>query len=412
MELDWKKIGIILLFIVAIALFGFFLYYFFFRSFFVPPTNANINTNANANGRLPLTVNINGKIYTVDANGQLPTTENVNGKTPATTLEPTTAPTNETELVSKDNAYFVSSSQNGELVYYDPKTGKFYRLSLDGKISEFSDKIFYNVKNVSWSNNLEKAVLEYPDGSNIVYDFKNKKQLTLPNHWEDFSFSPNDEKLVFKSLALDPENRFLAVANYDGSQSKTLERIGGVEDKFDSNWSPNNQMVATFTQGKDANRSEVYFIGLNNENFKLMIVEGRGFQGKWSPDGQRILYSVYSSDNDYKPELWISEATPGAIGENRLKLDLTTWANKCAFSGNDRLFCAVPINPPAGVGLDPEVANEVNDQIYEIDLRTGSKKIIANPDGYHSIGQLIISTDTHSLFFTDNNTKKIYKVKI
>jgi len=36
-NLDWKKIGLIAMFLGAIALFGFFLYYFFIGPLFFPP---------------------------------------------------------------------------------------------------------------------------------------------------------------------------------------------------------------------------------------------------------------------------------------------------------------------------------------------------------------------------------------
>src|SRR3989338_6572516 len=71
MNLDWKKLGIIALFFGAVFLFGFFLYYFFFRPFFAPigPVVTNVNQPA---GQLPATININGRLYAVNANLGLP----------------------------------------------------------------------------------------------------------------------------------------------------------------------------------------------------------------------------------------------------------------------------------------------------------------------------------------------------
>jgi hypothetical protein len=69
-----------------------------------------------------------------------------------------------------------------------------------------------------------------------------------------------------------------------------------------------------FQDASDYNRQQIYFIGLNHENFKSLVVQGRGFQSKWSADGNQLLYSVYTDVNEYKPSLWISNASGDSIG--------------------------------------------------------------------------------------------------
>ncbi|MEK7653068.1 MAG: hypothetical protein AAB358_01120 [Patescibacteria group bacterium] len=408
--MDWKKIGIIVLFVAAAGLFAFFLYWFFWRPIFAP--RADKNANVNQPGQLPGAININGRIYTTNINGGLPPGVNLNNA--AEVAEILTRPATQivkAEVVTKDPAYFAAPTGVGEFVYYNPTDGKFYRVSANGAVSAFSDKIFKNVSNVTWSNSRDKAVLEYPDGAKIVYDFETKKQITLPKHWEEFSFSPNDSQIAFKSIALDPENRFLAVAKYDGTQSKTLEEIGGFEDQFQTEWSPNNQMVGTFTEGKDADRSNVYFIGQNNENFKLMLVEGRGFQSEWSPTGDKMVYSVYNSGNDFKPTLWVADTSPDRIGDNRHSLGLDTWADKCAFAGNNTVYCAVPTSLPYGAGVQPLVASTIADEIYEINLSTGMRRLVATPDGNHTISQIFVSDSSNEIFFQDMNNQRIYRIQ-
>jgi len=416
MNLDWKKLGVIALFVGAVILFGFFIYYFFFKPFVAPddttPTNAN-----QVGGQLPGTVNINGRIYTIDANTGLPVANtNAGGLTDidVSTVSSDTARgglTQVTEL-TKTPSLFATTDQNGQVIYYNPFDGKFYILLADGTIKEFNSQVFHNVSQTTWSQNKDRAILEYPDGSNIVYNFKTGEQLTLPKHWYDFAFSPTDQQIAFKSDALDPENRFLAVAGLDGSQPIILENISDQGNQFDVNWSPNKQMVATFTQGKDLDRSEVYFIGLNNENFKYMLVEGRDFRGQWSPTGDKMVYSVYNSANDFKPQLWISDATANTIGNNRRSLSLNTWADKCTFSGNNKIYCAVPTSLPVGAGMNDQIANNIPDQIYEINLETGVKTLLANPDGNHTISNLIINEGLNYLMFTDQNNNKIYKINL
>lgn len=414
--MDWKKILLIVLFVVAAASFAFFLYFFFWRTLFLTPT-PETNVSQSANGQLPATVNINGRTYLLNANGRLEPETNANetyapeGESAAPN-ETAQGGLTKTTMLANDPAFNSVLGPDGDLLYYNPNTGKFQRVSADGEVTAYNNKVFNNVSQVTWSNNRNQAVLEYPDGSNIVFDFAQNKQVTLPKHWQDFSFAPADNQLVFKSIALDVENRFLAVAKPDGSQSKILENIGGAEDQFQADWSPNNQMVATFSKGKDLNRSEIYFVGLNNENFKYMLVEGRGFEGQWSPEGDRMVYSVYNSSNGYKPELWIADADPSNIGNNRRQLNLQTWSGKCSFASNQKIFCAVPASLPEGVSLDRSQASGYADRIYEIDLATGSQKLLAIPEGNHSIDQIMATDGSNRLFFHDQNTNRLYKINL
>jgi len=409
MNLDWKKIGIIAMFLAAVLLFGFFLYFFFFRPIF--GLQAPANGNANLNGGLQPAINGNAPRNFTNINGQLVPVNNANVSQPPQPSGAAQGGITQVTPITKDPAYFPSPTADGAIIYYNAKDGKFYRLTADGQVIAYSDKVFNNVSNAVWSNDHNMAVLQYPDGSNIIYDFKNNKQYTLPQHWTDFSFAPDSQQIAFKSIGLDPENRFLAMARYDSSQVKILENIGGVEDKFQVNFSPNGQVVADFTDGKDLDRSEIYFIGQNKENFKSMIVEGRDFRGIWSPDGNQMLYSVYNSDG-YLPELWISDASGENIGNNRENININTWANKCSFAGSDVVYCAVPQTLQEGAGLEPEMAANTPDDIYEINLNTGSRRMIATPSGDHTISQIITVPNAPYLLFSDSQSNMIYRLNL
>ena len=123
MNLDWKKLGIIALFIGAVALFAFFVYYFFFRPLVAPaPTAVNANLPA---GQLPSTVNINGRLYTINANTGLPEA-NVNavGQPPVEEIE--LSPTAQGGLTQVQQlidtpGLFATLGADGQIIYYNPQ---------------------------------------------------------------------------------------------------------------------------------------------------------------------------------------------------------------------------------------------------------------------------------------------------
>lgn len=408
--LRYKKLLILIGFIAAILFFGYLLYAIFFKPVpLAPPANeSGVGVGVGISNGLPTAKEGSGQIAVPAEKNQFPATTGVPIKKASKT-----ANGGLTEVNRLNNAASLGASPNPGgygVRYYNKNDGKFYRVDGNGKITALTDKTFHSVKNIIWSPKKNKAILEYPDGANIIYDFANNKQITLPKHWKDFNFSPNGKQIVMKSMGMDPDNRWLAIVNDDGSKTRAIEPLGKKDATVYPSWSPNGQTIAMYTEGIDFDRQEVFFVGLNNENFKSTVVNGRGFQSKWQPSGNRLLYSVYSSDTDLKPNLWIVNARGESIGSGRQNLNVETWADKCAFSGDTDLYCAVPENLEEGAGLMPEIAKNTKDNLYKIDARTGMKKLIAVPDGSYNMSNIIISGNY--LYFTDERTGKLYEIKL
>jgi len=411
MQLDWKRIGVMALFVLAVFFFGFFIYYFFWLPILGPA--APIQTATTTTGVLP-GAGTGGSRATTTGAGGLPSSITQAGTTatgagitqPILGVQPA-------DILVNDPTQFSSVTKSGQIVYYNSKDSKFYRVDASGNIIALSDQQFFNVSNAVFDHAGGKAVLQYPDGSNTIYDFATGKQITLPKHWQDFQFAPSDQEIVFKNIGLDPENRFLVTAKYDGTNLRIIEPIGENADLVHPNWSPNNQIIATYNTSKDANTSEIFFMGQNNENFKSLTVEGRDFRGTWSPDSNRMLYSVYDPNNNYAPQLWISDASGDNIGNNRQKISLNTWADRCTFAGNDIALCSAPQTMPYGAGLEPQVLAGIPDQVWAINLQTGQTALVAQPDNVSSIGNVMFSaTSPNNLFITSQTDNKIYKINL
>ena len=404
----YKKILLAIVFVLAIVIFGYLLYAMFFKP--APPVVAP-ETGAPANqGGLPVAGPGAGQITPV---GQGP------GGLPAETGAPAqpsqTAQgglTETTDLTQVPTLGAALAGNGNDLLYYNKQDGKFYRVAKDGASTLLSDAVFHEVQKITWSPDRSKAILEYPDQAKIIYDFQNNKQISLPNHWKEFNFSPDGSRIVMKSMADSVDNRWLAVINSQGAEAQRVAALGDKDETVYPSWSPNNQTVAMFTEGVSLDQQNVFFVGLNQENFKALTVEGRGFQPKWAPQGDRLLYSVYPSDNGLKPELWITGAQGENIGAGRIKLNVQTWADKCAFSSATNIYCAVPTELQEGAGLMPELANGVKDNLYQIDARTGLKKLVAIPNGQFTMSDLIVSADGQYLYFTDTVTGILNKIKL
>ena len=420
MTLNWKRILLAIGFIATVLLLAYLLYFFLLRPT-VPATTPATNTNQ-APGTLPGT-NENANIaVNANAPGTLPGT-NVNTAIPGAPTPPATSTTvastvasgglTKSTALTDGRSYGSTLSADGSSVlYYDRNSGLFMRLTPSGTATPLSDKIFYQVDQITWSPDKEKAILEYPDGANILYDFTTKEQVTLPTHWKDFDFSADGSQLVFKSMGSSEETRWLSIASADGSKAQKIEHLGDKDATVYPMWSPNDQVVALFSEDRDFDRQTLYFVGKNQENFSSAIIEGRDFRGQWSTNGDQLLYSVYSSESDYKPTLWVVSAQGDSIGQNRIELNLNTWADKCTFADNSTVYCAVPKSLSENAGIFADEMDDSPTDIYRVDLTTGIKSLVATPEGNHNIDQLIPSADGRYLYFTNKTDGRLYRIQL
>ncbi|MFA6027679.1 MAG: hypothetical protein WC752_02025 [Patescibacteria group bacterium] len=403
-----KKVLYVTAMLVVAAFFGFLIYVLFFKA----PKEEYVNINGNM---VPITVfpeinlnlNIGVSVENVNAFEGIPAISSVanGGNTLAETILPEAA----------QDATLAANGQ--DMQYYNAEDGKFYTVNADGEIVSLSDEAFKGVEKVNWSNNSNQAVLEFQDGYNLYYDFQKKQQYTLPKEMEEFTFSPNNDKIGYKYMALDEEDRWLGTINPDGSDPKGIERLGENGDKVQVSWSPSGKAIATYNDYMDGDRQKVIPIGLNGENYKQMTVEGRDFNYQWSPDGKQMIYSVFGSYSDFKPTLWVVDAEGDAIGNNRVPLEIDTWVDKCTFGTGSTAYCAVPNDLPTGAGYNKDIANDTPDSIYKIDIKTGTKSLIAVPTSAtgtsaYTVDSMNISADGTYLYFTDKAEKNIHKIKL
>jgi len=425
-----KKILIIIGFILVVVIIGFLLYYFFFRAA-KPVQPVEVIPPVIPISKLPATREAWDQMTVAErARRGLPLNVWPGEEEPVAPITPEAQPVapqisdiaegGKTWInpVGADPVSFPSPSLDGNgSIYYNSSDGRFYKLDQNGQKTLISQKQFFDVKNVSWAPTKDRAVIEYPDGFKIMYDFSKDKQYTLPQNWSEFSWNSVGSRLSFKMDSQFPENRWLAVSNPDGTKITPIEAMGDNADKVIVNWSPAGQVVAFSKTGepRDGWQQEILLIGPNGENYKSLVVEGRGFLPEWAPQGDKIAYSVYISVNGFKPNLYVADATGGDnTGANKIATNLNTWADKCAFNASGTsLYCAVPKDLPDGSGLFRELADDAKDDFYRVDIKTGVVSFLAEGAlGSYNATNLYLSSDESTLYFVDKDTSYLKSIKL
>lgn len=287
-----------------------------------------------------------------------------------------------------------------QIQFYEPKDGKFYTIGPSGEISAVSDAVFPAAEAVTFSDNGAVAALEFPDGSNIIYDIKNDKQTTLPSHWDDFEFSTDGSELISKSLGVGSS---LVVTNSDGTQARVISDLGDNASEVKLNWSPSGETVAfseTGTAQSVFGRQEIFLISPTGEATGTLIVDGTNFSAKWSPAGKSLLYSVADQQRNERPALWFVNSTGSEIGAGRTNLLLETWVEKCTFKDEVTVLCAVPREVTDYSGADPRFITSPDD-VYQVNVTSGRITLVGSPVSDLKMENLRLSTDQSLLYFTD-----------
>jgi len=403
-----KKIILVVGFLTSIVVIGGLLYYLFLK-----PTTPTVNVSTEGTevttgtGDLP-TAGVGqpttGVVTTPNATGALPAVSEV-----------ASGGITKTTVLTTSSVEAVTLSKNGDgMNYYDPQDGRFYTIDSDGNVVKLSNKQFPDVENVAWNADGEKAVIEFPDGSNVVYDFTSETQVTLPKHWEDFEFSPVKDQIAAKSMGIDSSNRSLVISNSDGSQVMAVQSLGDNADKVQVNQSPTDQIIA-FSDTADSmglGQKMILAIGKNQENFKGLVVEGLGFESLWSPRGDVLLYSVYGDTSNWKPMLWIVNGSANSLGDDRRSLSLYTWAEKCVFASSTVVYCAVPQEMENNAGMLKSTYAVSPDDLYKIDLTNNRSSLVARPEIGTPMTNLQVSGDGKYLFYTNNLNGRLEMIKL
>jgi len=414
-NVNWKKLALVIIFIVIVLVVGYLMYALFFKG---PVPTPEEKAKSGEIGQLPgAEKGLQPGVVTPGGEGgeKLPTEKITKIEAVKTSAPDATAQGSITKVYDLDyekNSSFTLDSTGNNIVSYQKETGLFYQINPDGTRTKLSDRVYKDVENVAWAPGADQAILEFPDGSNILFDIKSDKQISLPKDWTEFDFNGTGDKIGFKDMNPNPDLQWVAMANPDGSGQKYLEPLGTKAKQFKVDWSPSGDKVAEYNPGASAATSRLLFVGLNGENFRDIDMRGYGVETKWTPDGSRLLYSAHAISTDHKPLLHIVNASGDTIGYDHQDIDLNTWPDKCTFADADTVYCAVPKELPYGADFAPAVADNIPDYIYKVNLKTGSKSFVAEPELDYTIDSMQISEDGTNLFFTDKLSGNIHTIKL
>ena len=102
------------------------------------------------------------------------------------------------------------------------------------------------------------------------------------------AWSPDGRWIAYSRREPGTSIRELWLVRPDGSDSHRLTKLGGVAQA--PSWSPDGRRIA-FSANVSQNRFDIYTVGADGKNVRLVTSRDDSFEPAWSPDGKTIAFS-------------------------------------------------------------------------------------------------------------------------
>ena len=331
--------------------------------------------------------------------------------------EITPRPELKVKAISTERVLAPTLSADGlRVIYYSQYNGNVWQSAFDGSsLIKISSVVLDDLAKIIWSPDKIKVISIYHDAeeniSKSFYDYNTGKVALLDPSIQESAWSPNSDKIVYQytNELIDVNN--LGTANPDGTNWQNIFQVRMKNINLD--WIGSE--IAFYEKASGLALSSLFLLDLPTKELTKILSNTYGMAIKWSPQGNKILYSKTNSEGKHIGLYVILKD-----GSKEANIQTSTLAEKCAWSQDDRsIFCAVP----KIIGIDEVLPDNFykgsfisDDEFWKINLETGERTILLEPwekgeEIYNAI-DLFLSPLEDYLFFVNKLDGLLYSVEL
>lgn len=309
------------------------------------------------------------------------------------------------QVLAKGQIKTAALTENKKIVYFNQNN--FLEIDLNGNQQKnLASHPFQNLKNVK-CDVFGKNCLIQEDQGFLVYNLKNKEKKALNQNIKTVDFNSQQDGLIY--LYQEKINSYqLSSSDLTGENWLKLKEIPG--DDLKTIISPKDNEVSYFYQKADKEKAGIYLTDLIGLEKGERINEKDIVDLKWSPDGNRILFSFY--DHSVSPKR-INLGYYNLETEKEYVLGLPGLAQKCAWQeDSSKIYCGILANKEQKeFQLEKWLSREFvsSDFFWEIDLINGERKRLFVGENYPSVDAFDLFVINEELFMVDKISGNLIK---
>jgi len=391
MNTNLKKILIILIIVLIIALIGFLVYNFF------------IKKPSGEEGKGP---------------GELPEGEEGEFE-PGQEEEGEITPSPELKIKAISIERVLTPTLNDDktkILYYGQANGNIWQSAFDGSsLTRVSSASLDNLAKVIWSPDKNKIIRIYQDAegniSKYFYNHEANQSFPLSNDIQEIAWSSDSNKITYQYTNEITNKNTITVADPDGNNWKNILDVR--MKNLNLGWV--NSEIAFYEKPSGIAQGSLFLLNPSTGNLAKVLSNIYGMAVKWSPQGDKILYS---KTNNKGKNLALYLALKDGTGET--SANISSLVEKCVWSADNRsLFCAIPKNISQANVLPDDFYKGIfasDDEFWKINLETGERIPLLEPwekgeESYDAV-DLFLSPLEDYLFFVNKKNGLLYSIEL
>jgi Tol biopolymer transport system component len=336
--------------------------------------------------------------------------ENQEEKTSPATQE-IVSPLNETVLG-------VTAGNDGALYYYSLDDGSLKKSSLEGKDKTILlSNLPGTPARLIWSPRKDKVLLflSQTGGQSLWHfaDLGSKTLVPLKPEISRVAWNNLGDKILYQFTDPLTGKRSLNIAAPDGSDWKRIADLG-TRDSFIAPV-PHSTLVSFWNRSNALEKTSFETVSSIGKNRHVLLTEKFGADYLWSPDGERVLVST----SDQKGGHLLTLNLMNQNGGEYQSLSIPTLVSKAVWSASGKtLYYALPGTLPENAVLPNDYYAKplyTADTFWKIDLDSGKKTRLVDlkevTQNFDS-ADLFLSPSEDALFFTERQTKRLYRIDL
>ena len=395
MNTNLKKILLILVIILVLALIAFLVYNFFIKK----PSDG---TTAGGGGQFP-------------AGGGGAGGAGAGGGADGGGVNP--SPTLKIKAISTEKVLSPTlSADKTKAIFYSQYNGNVWQVAYDGTgLTRISSAVLDNLAQIIWSPDKKKVISIYKDEEENIgkysYNYTTGKATSLGAYLGDIAWSFDSNKIAYQYTNDITNQNNISTANADGTNWKNV--LDTRLKNLNIDWV--GSQIAFWEKPSGLAPSSLFLLNPLNKSLDKILSNIYGLSLKWSPSGNKILYSKTNAEGKN-----IGLYTASKDGSGEAGVSISTFVEKCVWSQDNRtIFCAIPKNISADSTLPDDFYKGVfvgDDDFVKINLDTGEKTNLLEDwekgDEAYDAMNLFLSPLEDYLFFVNKKDGLLYSIEL
>ena len=304
---------------------------------------------------------------------------------------------------------------DNKVLYYSKLNGNVLKTDFEGKsIQPLTNIAIPNLITTVWSFDKSQTINIYQENDvvkKVLFDFASQKATQLDSKIKSVSFAPNQNKIAYQFIDDSLGKNTITIADSNGLNWKDIFNIR--MENIRLYWTKDNLLTLTSAPSGIVKGSALTIDTTPKIiSLKKLISDIYGLTIKYSPDGKNLIYSQ-TDQYGHNPTLHLIKE--GGVAE---KTNLNTLSDKCAFSKNNNIYCAIPKIINGSLILPDDFYKNIanfSDIFFKIDMANNKSSIIFDPADFKydfNASDLNISPNEDYIIFINKKDGLLYSIKI